>query len=203
MIVPECRVGPNGDLCPRCGRRIPSEALDGETYHLPECTWRQDVRRQRNLRNYGISEPLDVENGHGKVRLTVTYELNVDFVGEGALSEQLEWDFTNPNRTIPLSSLGGMVTWKRGEATIDDMEWVEKVHPQPRRKFRRPIITSTVPRLTPAKVEKQHGTDEWRAWFGGRAYDRLFMVQYGGMEFMSSPANRLEPEEVGVPVFDY
>lgn len=43
---------------------------------------------------------------------------------------------------------------------------------------------------------------EWEAFTQGSCvFDRLFFSTNGS--FLASPANRLELEEVGVPVFDY
>lgn len=74
--VPMERTGQHRNLCPICKRRVPSEALDDNYRHEPACNWRQLVRYQRNFTTYGVRDPFTVENGKGKVKLTVTYELD-------------------------------------------------------------------------------------------------------------------------------
>lgn len=73
-----------------------------------------------------------VENGKGKVRLTVTYEVDVEFVSDLALERSLTQDFTDPNRAVPLSVSGSIVSWRRQAGTIDNIEWVERIDPKER-----------------------------------------------------------------------
>lgn len=130
--VPTSRVGEHQDQCPICHRRVPSEALDDDYRHAPGCNWRRMVRVQRNFASYGVSDPFLVENGKGKVRLTVTYEVDVEFVSDLALERSLKQDFTDPNRAVSLSVSGSIASWKRRQGTIDNIEWVERVDPKER-----------------------------------------------------------------------
>lgn len=130
--VPTSRVGERGDECPLCHRRVPSQGLDDDYQHDPLCNWRKMIRAQQNFASYGVRDPFAIENGKGKVRVTVTYELDVDFVSDMAFESQVERDFTDPHRAVGLSMSGSTVYWKRRAGTIDNIEWLERTEPQER-----------------------------------------------------------------------
>lgn len=130
--VPTSRVGERENECPLCRRRIPSEALDDDHRHAAGCNWRRLIQAQRNFAFYGVADPFMVQNGKGKIGLTVTYELDVDFVSDLALVKALESDFTDPNRAVPLSVSGGTVSWRRHGATVDIIKWFERTDPEPK-----------------------------------------------------------------------
>lgn len=119
-------------LCPICRRRVPSEALDDDHRHAAGCNWRKMIRVQRNFASYGVADPFAVENGKGKVRVTVTYELDAEFVSDVAFERAMEHDFADPHRAVSLSASGSIVSWRRRAGTIDNIEWVERIDPKER-----------------------------------------------------------------------
>lgn len=130
--VPTSRVGERQDQCPICYRRVPSEALDDDYRHAPGCNWRRMVGVQRNFASYGVADPFAIENGKGKVRVTVTYELDAEFVSDLAFERAMKQDFADPHRAVSLSVSGSIVSWKRRAGTIDNIEWVERIDPKER-----------------------------------------------------------------------
>jgi hypothetical protein len=111
---------------------VPSEALDDDYRQAPGCNWRRMIRVQRNFTSYGVADPFAIENGKGKVRVTVTYELDAEFVSDLALERKLERDFTDQTRAVPLSVSGSIVSWRRRAGLIDNIEWVERIDPKER-----------------------------------------------------------------------